>query len=184
MPVFRRRELVLLYRQAGHGPHQVGRWAQPTKGVADATLTGQQAVLGRLLNEFGDQFVDVQVAQAHRDGNHLGPRFADLVDHILDRHGWPQFDRHEAIAPVFHPLCKGLHAQRVDAIADGAGQHAPLCVMCFCFSVHDISSCLVLCPLVMPIPNAHAARNRPFDSAVKARSWSRQSSPYACGMRA
>jgi hypothetical protein len=71
--IFRRRELVLLHRQAGHGPHQVGRWPQPAKGVADAALAGQQAMPGRLFDELGDELVHVQVAQAHGDGHHLGP---------------------------------------------------------------------------------------------------------------
>ena len=67
-------------------------------------------VSGRLYDELTDQFVHVQVAQAHRNGYHFGPRFADLVDHVSDRHGWPQFDSHVALAPILHPLGKSLHS--------------------------------------------------------------------------
>jgi len=100
----------------------------------------QQAVPGRLFDEFGDQLVYVQVAEAHGDGHHFRSRFPDLVDYILDGHGRAQLDRHESFAPVLHPFSKRLHTQRVDAIADGAGQHPTLFCPCLQICSHELSS--------------------------------------------
>ncbi len=94
-------------------------------------------MLGRFLHKLADELVHVQVAQAHGDAHHLGPGLADLVDHVLDGHSRTQLDGHVAQTLVLHPFGKGLHAQRVDAIADGADHDAALLVQSFRFVCHD-----------------------------------------------
>ncbi len=85
--IFRRRELVLQHWKARHGAHQIRRRPQSSKRVPNAALFGQEVISSSLGDELADELIDVQIPQAHRDGHHLRPRFAYLVDHVINRHG-------------------------------------------------------------------------------------------------